>query len=157
MSCIDRFLFSADWEEKFSTIKQHRLTRLLPDHFPIMLECGQLRYCRRPFCFENMWLKSEGFVERVKGWWRSYHFQGTPSYVLAKKLKFLKVDLKRWNEESFGNVVVKSNQLLADLHNLEVLAESRLLSNDVKIQKERVVLDWERTSLLEETSWHQKS
>lgn len=104
-----------------------------------------------------MWLKSEGFVERVKGWWRSYHFQGTPSYVLAKKLKFLKVDLKRWNEESFGNVVVKSNQLLADLHNLEVLAESRLLSNDVKIQKERVVLDWERTSLLEETSWHQKS
>jgi exonuclease III len=42
MSRIDRFLFSADWEEKFSIIKQHRLTRLLPDHFPIMLECGQL-------------------------------------------------------------------------------------------------------------------
>jgi hypothetical protein len=57
---------------------------------------------RRPFKFENMWLKVEGFVDLVKQWWESYVFQGTPSFVFAHKLKGLKLDLKRWNEEEFG-------------------------------------------------------
>jgi hypothetical protein len=41
-----------------------------------------------------MWLKSEGFVEQVKTWWVSYSYQGTPSYVLAQKLKALKSDFE---------------------------------------------------------------
>jgi hypothetical protein len=45
MSRIDRFLFSADWDDKFPTIKQQRLTRILLDHFSIMLECGQMPQC----------------------------------------------------------------------------------------------------------------
>ena len=51
-----------------------------------------------------MWLIDEGFLERVRSWWESYHFQGTPSYTLANKLKMLKLDLKRWNVEEFGNI-----------------------------------------------------
>ena len=35
---------------------------------------------------------------KVKNWWDSYQFQGTPSYRMAMKLKALKVDLKKWNE-----------------------------------------------------------
>ena len=115
MSRLDRFLFSYEWDEKFPTIKQQRLTRLLSDHFPVMLECGQFRHGKRPFRFENMWLKFESFVERVKGWWQSYPSHGIPSYVLAQKLKALKGDLKKWNEKCFGNVAVKSHQLLAEL------------------------------------------
>jgi hypothetical protein len=34
----------------------------------------------------------------VKQWWDSYSFQGLPSFVLACKLKALKLDLKKWNE-----------------------------------------------------------
>jgi hypothetical protein len=83
MSRLDRFLFSAEWDEKFPSIKQQRLARLLSDHFPLMLECGSAHQGRRPFRFENMWLHSDGFVERVKNWWMSYQFQGTPSYILA--------------------------------------------------------------------------
>jgi hypothetical protein len=48
----------------------------------------------RYYKFENMWLKSEGFVEQVKTWWVSYSYQGTPSYVLAQKLKALKSDFE---------------------------------------------------------------
>jgi len=51
-----------------------------------------------------MWLKDEGFVERVRSWWDSYYFQSAPSFVLANKLKLLKNDLKKWNVEVFGNV-----------------------------------------------------
>ena len=31
-------------------------------------------------------------------------FQGLPSFILASKLKALKVDLNKWNEEIFGDV-----------------------------------------------------
>ena len=40
----------------------------------------------------------------MKQWWTSYHFRGSPSNILAPKLKTLKADLRVWNEEVFGNV-----------------------------------------------------
>ena len=58
------------------------------------------------FKFENMWLKVEGFLEKIQGWWSSYAFSGPASLVLAKKLKALKDDLKVWNKEVFGDSIV---------------------------------------------------
>ena len=37
--------------------------------------------------------REKGFVERVQGWWLGYSFIGSPSFVLANKLKALKADL----------------------------------------------------------------
>ena len=65
-----------------------------------------------------MWLKVEGFKERVKEWWNSYHIQGTTSFILVNKLKALKGDLKTQNENEFGNVLFK-NQLIFDLKELD--------------------------------------
>jgi hypothetical protein len=42
----------------------------------------------------------------------SYEFYGLPSYVLSNKLKALKADLKKWNEEVFGDLGKKKNELL---------------------------------------------
>ena len=52
--------------------------------------------CRGERLLSNlrMWLKVEVFVDLVQGWWNGYHFVGSPSYVLACKLKALKGDLK---------------------------------------------------------------
>ena len=80
------------------------MPRLLSNHFPIVLEGGSFQRGRRPFRFENMWLKDEGFVERVRSWWESYNVLGAPNFFLANKLKLLKNDLKKWNVEVFGNV-----------------------------------------------------
>lgn len=45
----------------------------------------------------------EGFVYRVKQW-LTYCFQGSLSFILACKLKALKVDLLVCNDVVFGNV-----------------------------------------------------
>ena len=37
---LDRFLFSVDWEDKFPTVSQRRMSRLCLDHFLIVLEGG---------------------------------------------------------------------------------------------------------------------
>jgi hypothetical protein len=47
----------------------------------------------------------------VKRWWGSCIYEGRPSYVFARKLKALKVDLKKWNEEVFGNVGVRKKEM----------------------------------------------
>jgi hypothetical protein len=46
---------------------QKRLLHLCSDNFPIVLACGGHKEGRKSFKFENMWLKEERFVERVRG------------------------------------------------------------------------------------------
>jgi len=65
-SKIDRFLVSPNWEARFPVTSQKRLSRLYSDHFPILLNCAHFSARSRPFKFENMWLKVDGFVGLVK-------------------------------------------------------------------------------------------
>ena len=130
---------------------------MLFDHFPILLEGGSHRRRRIPFRFENMWLKAEGFLDKVKSWWDNYHFQGTPSYILAKKFTALKSDLKKWNESDFDNITVKKQQLWSKLNALDVKEDSQPLSEEEKLVQASFRADLEKAALLEEISLRQKS
>jgi hypothetical protein len=120
-----------------------------------MLDCEKNRGGNRSFKFENMWLKHEGFIELVKKWWMSYDFSGLPSFVLAKKLKALKADLKKWNEEVFGDLRKKKKELLEGIRELELIEENRCLEEEEK--RADMAREMEKTLLFEETSWRKKS
>jgi hypothetical protein len=154
---IDRFLVSSEWEERFPEVSQRRLTRLLSDHFPLLLDCGTTRGGNMHFKFENMWLKYEGFVEQVKKWWMSYEFSGLPSFILANKLKALKSDLKKWNEEVFGDIGKKKKELLEGIRELELIEECSCLEEDEKVRRVDMSRELEKTLLFEDMSWRQKS
>jgi hypothetical protein len=96
-------------------------------------------------------------VDQVKIWWKSYNFQGSPSFVLARKLRALKMDLKKWNEEIFGNVGKRKKELVDGIRELEIIAEGRLLIEEERKRKEDYSRDLERLILYEEVSWRQKS
>jgi hypothetical protein len=66
-------------------------------------------------------------------------FQGMPSYVLAHKLKALKFDLKRWNEEVFGNIERNKRILIEDLQVFDRHEESRALDEEELVRKVEVV------------------
>ena len=87
MSRLDRFFFTPNWEDQFPSITQHRLPRLLFDHFLLMLECGQFQHGKRPFRFENMWLQAEGFVDHVRS-------GGVPIIFMALQAMFWPISLK---------------------------------------------------------------
>lgn len=78
----------------------------------ILLDCGGIIHGgQRYLKFQNMWLGANGFVDIVRNWWSSYQFLGIPSFILASKLKALKLDLKKWNVEVFVNIDCWKNSL----------------------------------------------
>ena len=109
------------------------------------------------FKFENMWLKVEGFVDLVRGWWNGYHFVGSPSYVLACKLKAFKGDLKHWNKCVFGDVSFRKKCLLAELLDLDLREGMHSLSSADSAIRVEIKADIEYLASLEEIYWRQKS
>ena len=65
-SQLDRFLFSPLLVDHFTLFTQKRMSRVLSDHFPILLEGGSCQRGRIPFCFENMRLMVDNFVDKMK-------------------------------------------------------------------------------------------
>jgi hypothetical protein len=136
---------------------QKKLLRVCLDHAPILLSSGCTQSGKRAFKFENMWLKEEGFVVKVRGWWDSFQFFGSPSFVLAKKLKALKWEIKRWNLEEFGDVREKNKASCEELKELDRTEEVRQLTEEEKDRKRQISRELEASLLQEEISWRQKS
>lgn len=82
-----------------------------------------------------MRLKADSFVEKVSSWWESYHFQVSPNYIIASKLRALKNDLKKWNWEEFGSMEEKKYNLWKSLNELDLVEEIRSLSDEEKLKK----------------------
>ena len=104
-----------------------------------------------------MWLKVEGFVDRVQQWWNGYNFVGLLGFILAQKLKALKADLKKWNREEFGDLAFRKKNLLTELMDLDAREELLGLSNEDQLLQIQLKGDIEQLASLEEISWRQKS
>ena len=133
------------------------LPRVISDHCPLLVEIGGMDRGRCAFKFENMWLKAEGFLERVKHWWEGYSFLGFPGFIQAQKLKALKEDLKKWNKEEFGDLAFRKKCLLAKLMGLDAKEELWGLSIEEDSHRTQVKGDIVALAALEETFWRQKS
>ena len=105
----------------------------------------------------RMWLKAEEFLDEVKFWWENYHFQGTHSYILAKKLTALKSNLKKWIESDFGNIAAKKQLLWSKLNVLDLKEDHHSLFEVEKLEKASLRSELEKAAMLEEISWRQKS
>ena len=96
-------------------------------------------------------------MDRVKGWWTGYSFIGSPSFVLANKLKALKEDLKIWNREVFGDVRDKKNSVMGEVLDLDVKEGLGGLDPEEHQLWDELKSEVDRLAHLEESSWRQKS
>ena len=81
--------------------------------------------------------------------------EGFASCVLARKLKVVKEELKKWNKEVFRDV--KEYKLLDSINALDVKEESDGLSSDEIDQRREAREELARVLHMEEISWRPKS
>jgi hypothetical protein len=67
-SRLDHFLVSLEWEFNYPGLMQKKLLQVCSDNAPILLMRDCLQHGKSSFKFENMWLKEEGFVDKVRNW-----------------------------------------------------------------------------------------
>ena len=106
---------------------------------------------------ENMWLRVDGFMDKIKEWWQSYNFKGKPNFVLAKKLQALKYDLKMWNKGTLGNVLARKDAALEKLNYWDSLERLGSLSEEDRSSQRIARDEFSHCAILEEISWRQKS
>ena len=94
------------------------LPRLCPIMF-LLFYVNDLPAARGPFKFENVRLKVEGLSKLVQGWWDELNIFGSPSFLLAKELNFLKMKFKEWNEDVFEHLESKIATLVENIKLLD--------------------------------------
>jgi hypothetical protein len=67
------------------------------------------------------------------------------------------MDLKKWNEDVFGNIECNKSKLLDDLRELDAIEEVQDLDSVELAKKWEVSRELEACLLMEEVSWRQKS
>ncbi|XP_026435848.1 uncharacterized protein LOC113333640 [Papaver somniferum] len=97
--------------------------------------CGRKRIlCNLDrFLFNSKWLEkypgwkyhvtARGFLQVIIDAWREY-FVGNPIYTFMSKLKHMKIILKKWNWEIFGNVQVTLREAEKKVTETDILSDA---------------------------------
>ena len=94
------------------------------DHWLIGLEWSQPgEFIKRPFRFEKFWLTHLNFKRLITDWWKGKaDTGGSIMFNLQQKLKHIKENLKKWNKETFGNIMTEKLRLEAQIGEIQVRA-----------------------------------
>eukprot|EP00253_Pinus_taeda_P023643 PITA_23643 len=75
---------------------------------------------RRPFRFEAFWVTHHAFNNLIRSTWtNSPSPEGSKMYQFQQKLKFLKSQIKCWNQETFGNIFQAQQDLNKEMRELQ--------------------------------------
>ncbi|XP_028076150.1 uncharacterized protein LOC114278324 [Camellia sinensis] len=115
-----------------------KFTWLFFDHCPILLMDDERDWGPKPFRFINAWTLHPSFPLIVDKVWHESRIIGRAGYVLFQKLKILKLELKKWNSEVFGNLSTKLKEAEEELVELDILVESRPLEEVERVRRREV-------------------
>lgn len=93
------------------------------------MDCEKINWGPRPFRTLDVWFSNPNFVKMVEGEWKM--LENVP---LHTKLKRLKIPLKKWNKEVFGDIDRKVEQLEAEIKKLGLMNEEQGL-NEVNLAR----------------------
>lgn len=150
---LNRAICNLAWRSLFAEAHVKHLPRTKSDHNPIKLYLKSgftTSPGNRPFRFEAMWLKHEGFNDFITQKW-----QQLPGPVFVKSYELVE-PFKHWDLQIFGHLKHWKARLLARINGIQKVLCSG--SNRFLQQLESSLVD-EFNTLLEQESvfWHQKS
>lgn len=108
------------------------LPRPISDHCPIMISNSNWDWVPKPYRFLDVWLSHPKCLKLAKEAWDGTATYGWAGCQIVKKLKGVKKELKKWNKREFGNVNTRVQGIQNELHQLDILSETRCLNPDEK-------------------------
>ncbi|XP_057419451.1 uncharacterized protein LOC130713677 [Lotus japonicus] len=127
-SRIDRFLISHEWLLQWPNCEQVGLARDISYHCPLLLRSVFQDWGLKPFRVLNCWLEHPGFSGLVEKTLAENQVVGWGAFVLKEKLKRLKLKLKDWNKEVFGDLRTRRNGVVQKINELDQKEEVMGLS-----------------------------
>ncbi|XP_026396179.1 uncharacterized protein LOC113290804 [Papaver somniferum] len=120
---LDRGLANESWLENQPNTTISNLTVVGSDHNPIILN---------PFKFFGPWLNHEDCKSIIAEYWKANN-KGSLAIKISRKLRDIKVRLKKWNKEVYGNI--KTN-LEESIQHLDWITKHQFNSNRGKDPRE---------------------
>ncbi|PON51292.1 hypothetical protein PanWU01x14_217610, partial [Parasponia andersonii] len=121
-------------------------TRLVSDHCLVILDTSPPSWGPAPFRFENAWVEHKFSKKDFEKWWKEISVQGCEGYKWMARLKQIRICLKKWNTEVFGDLRLLESALLKKVSALDVLEGSEDWNEQTR--EERVLLKSELHEIL---------
>ncbi|CAA7025018.1 unnamed protein product [Microthlaspi erraticum] len=149
---LDRVFCNAHARLRWQEATLRHLPFLSSDHAPLYVQLepqtvGDPR--RRPFHFEAAWLKHAGFKELLASSWDG-------SLTTPMALEKLRVRLRKWNKELFGDIRIRKEKLLQEIQTVQGRLEV-MQTDDLLLQESGLLQELDMILEQEEVLWFQKS
>lgn len=157
MSRLDRFLISEEWLNYWGNLSQWGLQRSVSDHCAVILKEKESNWGPKPFRMMRCWEEMVGYEDFVKKEWAGLKVSGWKGFVLKEKLKGIKVKLKGWHNDHFGNMGSRIQEEKEELHRLDMKGEVDGLNEEEVRRRRMCTIKLNRLSSLQCSLLWQKS
>jgi len=134
-SRLDRVLVSDKWLLQWQGSKQFVQSRQVSDHCALVVKNSIVDWGPKPFCTFDVWQQSLGFKEVVKKAWDTSAHSGSSMENLREKLKWMKLQIKRWNKEVFVSDKIARQKLIDKISELDQCDDEGTLQDDKRVKR----------------------
>ena len=154
---LHRVLCNQSWIDMCSNISVSTLNKTSSDHFPLLFEFhNTTNKFVFQFKFMRMWTMNEDCKKVVEDSW-NIPIVGCPMYILAQKLKRLKVVLKDWNKNIFGDIHAKVNEVEDTLQSIQLQIDSIGPSDNLFNLQKQAQMKLNEALGMQEVYWKEKT
>jgi len=156
---LDRVLASTEWKQRFSLVSVDALNRKISHHTPLLLSISKkVHRSRQPeFKFELSWFLQKNFSETVTRVWKNVEYGYTSMKKWSNKVRRLSQFLRGWAKNVNGNFRREKEELFRLAEELDIKAESQILSQQELDLKQSVNERITQFLREEEIKWFQRA
>eukprot|EP00253_Pinus_taeda_P002079 PITA_02079 len=158
-SKLDRFLLSDNAVHLGGDFSSAILPHTGLDPWPIAIQWQRPgNPTKRPFRFKEFWLTHPSFKDMIQNIWTTFTPpEGSKMFQLQQKLRYVKIHLKQWNRETFGNIFTAQQELNKELSALQQKISTEGHTEETLEQERSIHSKLEEQRKQEEIYWKQKS
>jgi len=104
-----------------------------------------------------VWQSGRRFLDFVRCKWQNNEVLGGGMFVLKKILKKLKLDLKKWNKEVFGNVNQEGDELQKKIQELDTRNDESVLDEFGREERRLLLAEQSQNLFKQEAVVQQKA